>query len=481
VEFSPLETQPQRRLGETVRQIQVLLQRHQLVEQLVQRQEQPRHHLVEDLVHRQHLAELQNRLLRLHSADLALVIESFPPAQRQLLWQQICDRRGGETLISMSDPLREAMIKAMSPAQLTTVLRQSRADDITDIATDLPTEALQQRLLELTADDRQWFQYASSYPEGTVGGLMTNDLAVAYVDETQQQTLTRLRAIGTLPNHTDKLFVTDRRGHFLGVLSLQQLLLADPEAVTGQLMSSKVVSFRPDDSAKEAATAFDRYQLVSAPVLSERASLLGRLRVDVMIDYLRERSADQVLNIAGLSAGEELFASIWDSARNRWTWLSINLVTAMAAALVIGAFEETITKIVALAALMPIVASLGGNTGNQTGAILIRRLGQGELTAPAMRQLARKELGVSLVNGLLFGAVVGLFTLLLFAQPGLALVISLAVFLVLVLAASLVLLVPATLEPFGRDPALGSSILVTATVDVLGFLLFPGLAAMWLV
>lgn len=468
-------------LRETIDQIAVLLERQKIVEQLVERQESRRHQLVESLVHRQHLAELQTKLQRLHAADLAQVIETFPPEQRLLLWEQIYARRGGEVLLAMNDEERESLIGIMPPSQLKAVLSQLDADDMAWIAGDVPPEALQERLMQLTADDRQWFQVASTYPESTVGSLMTNEMATAYDDATQADTVAALRKLQPFPSQTDKLFVTDRRGHFRGIVTMQALLLAEPDALIGSLMSTDVVSFHPEDNARDAAQAFDRYDLVSAPVLSDRGSLIGRLTVDTVIDFMRQRSDDSVLSIAGLTGGEDLFASIWRSAQKRWPWLFINLFTAFIASLVIGAFEDTISRLVALAALMPIVASLGGNTGNQTSAILIRRLSQSGISGSAFSHLAKKEIGVSAVNGVVLGLVVGTFAFVLYRDAHLSMVIALAVLSILLVAAIVGLFVPTTLERIGRDPALGSSILLTATTDILGFLIFLGLASLLLV
>jgi magnesium transporter len=246
-------------------------------------------------------------------------------------------------------------------------------------------------------------------------------------------------------------------------------------------MATDVVRFRADDSAQDAAQAFERYDLVSAPVVNDRGKLAGRLTVDVMMDYLRQRTSDELLKIAGLSREEDIFLTIWSSARNRWAWLSINLFTAFVASRVIGLFEASITQLVALAALMPIVASVGGNTGNQTTALVIRAITMGQLTVGNVAQLIRKELGISVLNGVLFGIVVALFAILLYHNLALGLVIASAMLLNLTLAAVVGLGVPLTLHRLGKDPALGSSVLLTAATDSMGFFIFLGLATVFLV
>jgi magnesium transporter len=260
------------------------------------------------------------------------------------------------------------------------------------------------------------------------------------------------------------------------VLPVTTILRHRPEMLVADIMATDVVRFGPEDSARDAAQAFERYDLVSAPVLNERGKLAGRLTVNVMMDYVRERSSDELLKLAGLSREEDLFASIWGGARNRWAWLGLNLVTAFIASRVIGAFESSITQLVALAALMPIVASVGGNTGNQTTALVIRAIAMGQATTQNVLRMVRKELGIGLVNGVLLGIVVALFALVFYQNVALGTVIALAMLLNLLLAAFVGLAVPITLDRLGRDPALGSSVLLTAATDSMGFLIFLGLA-----
>lgn len=469
------------RLQRNLRRIHELLEKQRVVEQLVTRQRAPRKELAESLVHRQHLVELQIHLSRLHSADLAHLLETVALDQRLMLWKQIDSQRGGEVLLNMRDEAREGLIQALPHSELEDVLQQLSADDLTVIADDVPDQVLQQRLKELTADDRHWFQTAVSYPEDTVGHLMTHEMATALEEATQTETVVAMRRLKPFPAHTDKLFVIDQRGRFKGIVTMQALLLAEPGMRVRDIMVTRVVSFQAEDPARDAASAFDRYELVSAPVLSDRGSLIGRLTVDRVVDYRRESTTDDVLSIAGLSGREDPYGSVWQSARNRWLWLFINLATAFFASRVIGAFEGVIAELVALAALMPIVASIGGNTGNQTAALVIRSLAQGPLTRTTFKQFIRKELGISLINGAVFGVVVGLFALVFYRQPALAGVIATAVLFNLVIAAVVGLLAPTTLERYGRDPALGSSIILTATTDIMGFMVFLSLAGAFLV
>jgi magnesium transporter len=317
-------------------------------------------------------------------------------------------------------------------------------------------------------------------PEDSVGALMSSVMITARENDTLEQVLAQLRALDEFPIHTDKLFVLDRRGLFRGVLPLETLLRGKPNAIVADVMATDIVGFRADDGAHDAAQAFERYDLVSAPVLNERGKLAGRLTVDVMMDYLRRKRSDEMLKLAGLSREEDMFASIWSGARNRWAWLSLNLLTAFIASRVIGAFEGTIEKLVALATLMPIVASVGGNTGNQTTALVIRAIDMGQTTLQNVLRLVRRELGVSFVNGVFLGVVVALFAVLIYHNLALGAVIAVAMLLNLLIAATVGLAVPLTLKRLGRDPALGSSVLLTATTDSMGFLIFLSLATWFL-
>ena len=290
-----------------------------------------------------------------------------------------------------------------------------------------------------------------------------------------------LRSLDELPIHNDKLFVIDRRGIFQGVLPLHSILINEPSLLAGDVMIHEVVKFSPFDDASKVSQAFERYDLVSAPVVNERGKLVGRLTVDVVMDYLRDESTEDVLGMAGLREEEDLFAPIWRSARNRGLWLAINLVTVFIVSRIIGVFEETIAQVVALAALMPIVANLGGNIGNQTAALIIRGMSLGQITREIMPYLIRKELGISIVNGLALGTAVGLFTLLVYRNAALAVVISASMLLTLVLSALIGLGVPILLERSGRDAALGSTVILTSTIDSLGFFIFLGLASLFLI
>jgi len=472
----------QSKLEENLRHIVKLLEKHRLVETMVDRdQVSPRHELIESLVHRQHLVELQLKLRGLHPADIAYILEALPLDDRLLIWRQIQDDCGGEVLLEVSDAVRDSLIEVLERTALVRVLAQLDADDLAALAEGVPEDVLTEVLQSLNARDRDWLQTTMAYPEDQVGHLMSQDILTVRESQRVEQVLWLLRGRDDLPPNTDSLFVVDVRHLLKGVLPLRALLLHDPQKRVAELMATDPVVFAAGDAAADAARAFERYDLVSAPVVNERGKLIGRLTVDAVVDFIREESEEDALNMAGLRGDEDLFAPIWDSARNRWLWLSINLCTAFIASRAIGLFEGTIAQIVALATLMPIVAGIGGNSGNQTTTLVVRGLALGEITPENTWHLVFKELGVGLLNGVVWGATVGLFAYLLYWNIPLGLVMAAAMLLNLLLAAVVGVAIPLIQHKLGRDPAFGSSVLLTFITDGMGFFIFLGLATVFLV
>ena len=299
-------------------------------------------------------------------------------------------------------------------------------------------------------------------------------------DVSLEVVLRYLRRLKELPGHTDKLFVVDYDGVLKGVLPIKRLLVNDPDKQVGEVMASDPVSFQPGEDAHDAAQAFERYDLISAPVVDGEGRLIGRLTIDEMVDLIREESESEVLNMAGLREEEDIFASVWKSVGNRWAWLAINLITAFIASRVIGLFEGSIEKLVALAAPMPIVAGIGGNSGNQTITMIVRALALDQVSTGNTSRLMRKELGVALINGVLWGGVIGVVAYLLYGSWSLGLVMTGAMTLNLLLAALMGVLIPMTLMRAGRDPAMGASVMITAMTDSGGFFIFLGLATLFL-
>ncbi|UQY35452.1 magnesium transporter [Pseudomonas fulva] len=473
---------PQESLQDRLAQVVELLQRHRLVEDLTHRQEGPHHDRVEGLVHRQNLAELQRKLDELHSADVAYILEALPLEDRLAIWQLVKADRDGDILLEVSDAVRETLLADMEDHEILAAAKEMDADELADLASELPRDVVHELMETLDAQQRERVRSALSYEEEQVGALMDFEMVTIREDVSLEVVLRYLRRLKELPGHTDKLFVVDYDGVLKGVLSIKRLLVNDPDKQVAEVMANDPVSFHPDEDAYDAAQAFERYDLISAPVVDKNGKLIGRLTIDEMVDLIREESESEVLNMAGLREEEDIFASVWKSVRNRWAWLAVNLVTAFMASRVIGLFEGSIEKLVALAALMPIVAGIGGNSGNQTITMIVRAMALDQVSTGNgnTSRLIRKELGVALINGLVWGGVIGVVAYGLYDSWSLGVVMTAAMTLNLLLAALMGVLIPMTLMRMGRDPAMGASVMITAVTDSGGFFIFLGLASLFL-
>ena len=463
-----------------LREVQELLARHRVVEGLVHRQEMPRHELVENLVHKQHIAELRAKLDELHPADIAYILEALPLDERLFVWDLVKADRDGEILLEVSDAVRESLIEAMDSHELVAATGQLDTDEIADLAPDLPSEVMQDVFRALSVEEREQLRSAMSYDEDSVGALMDFEAVTVREDVTLEAVLRYLRRFDELPDHTDQLFVVDREERLQGVLPLNLLLVTDPDEMVSNIMVAEPLTLEPDEKAQTAAQAFERYDLVSAPVVDKDRKLVDRVTVNAVVDYIRESTETEQLSRAGLREGEDIFASVWDSVKNRWSWLAVNLVTAFVASRVIGAFEGSIEKLVALAALMPIVAGIGGNSGNQTITMIVRAMALGQVQQESARVLLRKEIGVAMVNGLIWGSLLGFVAWWLYHSVALGLVMTAAMTLNLILAAVVGVAVPLLRQRLGYDPAVGSSVMITAVTDSGGFFIFLGLATLFL-
>ncbi|MAC98604.1 magnesium transporter [Pseudomonas abyssi] len=467
-------------LQDRLDQVQELLGRHRLVENLVHKQDGQHQELVEHLVHQQNLVELQRKLDELHPADVAYVLESLPLEERLAVWQLVKTERDGEILLEVSDAVRETLIADMDSHEIIAAANSLDADELADLAPDLPRDIVRELMDSLDAQQRDRLKSALSYDEDQVGALMDFDMLTIRDDVSLEVVSRYLRRFDALPDHTDKLFVVDTEGLLKGVLSIKKLLVSSPDALVADVMADDPVVFDPADDAGEAAQAFERYDLVSAPVVDNLGRLCGRLTIDEMVDYIREESEAEVLNAAGLREEEDIFASVWKSVRNRWAWLAVNLCTALIASRVIGLFETAIEQLVALAALMPIVAGIGGNSGNQTITMIVRGIATGQVQVAHGKRLLRKEVGVALINGLFWGCVLAGIAYLLYGSVALATVLLAAMTLNMLLAACMGVFIPLIRLRLGGDPALGSSVLITAITDSGGFFIFLGLATLFL-
>ena len=474
------EDRAQDHVEDSLEQVLDIISRHRLVESLVHKQDMPRHELVESLVHKQNLAELAKKLDELHQADVAYILEALPPEDRIMVWGLVKSERDGEILLEVSDAVRESLIATMDNRELVAAAASLDTDEIADLAVDLPKDVVQELMKSLDAAKRAQVESSLSYDEDSVGALMDYDFVTIRYDVTLETALRYLRRLGDLPSHTDKLFVVDREEHLLGTLPLKRMLVHDPDVHIAAVMSDDPVTFHPSDSASDAAQAFERYDLVTAPIVDPKDRLVGRLTVDVVMDFIRDEAEEDMLQAAGLREEEDLFSTVWQAAKNRWLWLGINLCTALVASRVVGAFEGSIEKLAALAALMPIVAGMGGNSGNQTSTLVVRGFALGLINRTNASRLLTKELWIALLNGVVLGGSMGIITYFLYSNLRLGAVMGAAMLLNLMVAALAGYFAPALLDRFGHDPAFGSAVLTTFITDSMGFLIFLGLATVFL-
>lgn len=472
------ESERKESLSIVIEQINNLLEKHKIVETLVEKQDAPKQKIIKNLVNKQNINKLERLLVNLHPADIADILESLPLEGRLIIWDLVKVENDGDILVEVSDAVRQTLIADMDSTELLAAAEYLDTDEIADIAQDLPEDVLQNLLESLDVQNRERLESALSYPESTVGALMDYDVVTIRDNVNLEVVLNYLRKLGKLPSNTDKLFVVNSNGIILGILPLKVIVVSDQLAKVKDVMSSDPVLFGPDDLAEEASDAFERYDLITAPVVDKKNKLIGRLSVDAVVDFIKEDAENEKLSMAGLREEEDLFSSIWKSVKNRWAWLAINLVTAIVASRVIGVFEGSIEKVVALAALMPIVAGIGGNSGNQTTTMIVRGLALGQVNLTNIQRLIYKELGVALLNGILWGSVLGAFAFILYENIYLGLVMTGAMILNLLLSAVMGVMIPLLLSKFGRDPAVGSSILITAMTDSGGFFIFLGLATL---
>ena len=457
-----------------------LLEKHRLERELSLRQASGQRELVDALLARQHKGEFQRRLARMHPADIAFVLERLPTDDRLELWALVDAERRGGVLLELADGVRDSLIAAMPQREIVDAAEHLESDEIAYLVPSLPQDTVAALLSSLDQRERHKVREMLAFPEGTVGALMDIEMVTVRDDVVIEVVLRYLRRHEELPDPFDQVFVVDRDGVLVGILRLKDLLTHDPDRPVAEVMLREPLTFSTHDPASDAVGVFERYDLVSVPVVNLHQRLTGVLHFAAVMDFISEQAESQQLKQVGLTEDEDLFAPVMDSARNRWPWLGLNLLTALVASRVIGAFEATIQQQVALAALMPVVASIGGNTGNQTVALVIRGMALEQIVASSLWVVVRKELSIALVNGLLWGSVVALAALLFYRQPALSLVMGSAVAANLLIASLAGVFIPLGLKQTGRDPVLGSSVLLTFVTDAMGFLIFLGLAA-WLI
>jgi len=426
-------------------------------------------------------AQIAAQLAEMHPAEIAHLLESLPPDQRQAVWQQVPDDTEGEILANLNEEVRASLIEQMAPEDLVAATEGLETDDLADILPEMPQDVIQELLLTMEQQDRERLRSVLSYNEDTAGGLMNLDTVVVRADLTLDVVLRYLRRRSEIPEGTDNLYVVDREGHYLGLLPLSTLLTSDPSLKVRDVMIEDEEAIPVNMPAREVANRFEQRDLISAPVVDEHNVLLGRITIDDVVDVIRDDAEHDLMSMAGLHEDEDMFAPVPVSARRRAVWLGINLLTALLAAWVIGLFEATIQQVVALAVLMPIVASMGGIAGSQTLTLVIRGIALGQISGTNAKRLLIKELLVSLWNGVIWAIVLGAIAWLWFGNDTLGLVIAAAILINLLIAAIAGALVPLILRRFGADPALGGGVVLTTITDVVGFFTFLGLASIFLI
>lgn len=465
-------------LSQSIERIQALISRSEMIEAWLHNQkQQPKQSLVESLAHRQHLTELGQLVNRLHPADIALLIESIHPEQRPLIWYVIESPHAGAVLLELSDSVRYALIDHTKPEALRAAAQHLESDEIVDLVQDLPNTVTPNLLSSLSDEERDRVRAAMSFPENCVGAWMEFDMPVVRDDISLDVVLRFFRRQGSLPDNSGQIMVVDDDGFLQGTLALEDLLTHSGELAIAEVLNDKPIVFHTRDSAEEAARSFERYEMIVAPVVNAHNKLVGVLRVSALMDLIDEISQRKLLLHAGLNTEEHLFDPISKSAKNRWPWIALNLLIVFIASRIIDQFESTITHVVALAALLPITANIGGNAGNQVVALVIRGLATKQLDANNRVQLLKKELSIALMNGSIWGSVAAVVTYFLYDNLSLSIVMLLAMFCTMLFAALIGVAIPLLLKKAGQDPALGSSVIITGTTDTLGFLIFLGLAA----
>jgi magnesium transporter len=416
----------------------------------------------------------------MHPAEIASLIEALPAAQREVVWNFVEPEIEGDVLVEMSEGVRQSLIDGMDADELLAAAENMELDDLADLVGDLPEAVSMQLVKSMDHQDRERLKTVLSYEPDTAGGLMNVDTVSVRGDVTVEVVLRYLRMRGELPDKTDRLIVVDRNDLYLGTLALTRLLTEDPEKAVGDLLDPDAPRIAPDLSAHDVARLFQDRDLVSAAVVDPHGKLLGRITVDDVVDVIREEAAHEVLSSAGLADEEDVFAGVMPSTRRRLVWLGINLVTAFLAAAVVSRFEGTITKVAALAALMPIVASMGGIAGTQTVTLIIRGIALGQVEWVNAKWLLWKEIAVGGLNGLIWAVVVGGVTIAWYGTWKIAAIIAAATLINLLCAAAVGVIVPLALKRMKIDPALSAGVILTTFTDCIGFATLLGLGALFL-
>jgi len=434
---------------------------------------------IDQIVDPADLKRLGHMLNNLSVPDIAHHIESAPPKARRILWELLDEEFEGEVIGELSEHVQQEFLAGMDSSEIASLFEDLDTDDIADIMQQLPDQVIPEVLEAMGDQDRARVESVLTYDQCTAGGLMNTDTITVRPDLTLDVVLRYLRWHEELPAVTDNLFVVNRNDTFLGTLPLRKLLTSSPNITVRELMITDVEAIPATMPDSQVAKLFERHDWVSAPVIDGLGKLLGRITIDDVVDVIMDDADHSLLGMAGLSDEEETFTSIQRSAPRRAVWLGINLLTALLASSVINMFEGTIEKVVALAVLMPIVASMGGVAGSQTLTVVVRGLALGQVSKSNVKWLLSKEFGVASINGLLWATVMGVIAAFWFEDPMIGVIIGAAMVINLLTAAVTGSLLPVILKGIRIDPALAGSVILTTVTDVVGFLSFLGLATLF--
>ncbi|MEC8694939.1 MAG: magnesium transporter [Pseudomonadota bacterium] len=415
----------------------------------------------------------------LAAPDIAHLLSSVPPKQRTILWNLVeAEELAADVLAHLGEEERSEIIARLGPEELANLIESFEFDDKVDLLQELPESVIEEVLLSMDSQDRQRVEDVLSYDEDSAGGLMNTDVVTVRPDITIDVVLRYIRRYRELPPMTDNLWVVNRRDEFIGQAPISKVLISDPTTTIREIMETEVEPLLVSTHEDEVAQRFERLDLVSAPVVNENGKLLGRITIDDVVDVIRASADHSLMSQAGLDEDEDIFAPLVRTVRRRAIWLGINLLTAFVAAAVIGMFEATIEQVVALAILMPVVASMGGIAGTQALTIVIRGMALGRVGSANISALVVREVLIGVANGLFWSLIVGLAAFVWFGDYTLGYVIAVAIIVNLLVAALVGTVLPGYLKSMRIDPALAGGVVLTTVTDVVGFFCFLGVATL---
>tara|TARA_B100001094_G_C18172026_1_gene795682 strand:- start:408 stop:1748 length:1341 start_codon:yes stop_codon:yes gene_type:complete len=423
--------------------------------------------------------QIRRLLSNMAPSEIAHALESSPPKQRNFLFSLLRTEEEGDVLFELGEEIQQDLIANISNEELSEAVKELELDEIVDILQNLPEERMKKILSNMSKVDRKRIEVGLTFPENTAGGLLNTDVISVRPNNAIKEVISYLRNLGKLPENTDKIFVVDNENGYLGELPISEIITSNPSMVVKEIMETGLLPIDAELDDKEVATIFERNDLISSPVIDKNNKLIGRITIDDVVDVIREDADQNLLGMAGVA--EDTFAPPGRAAKSRVFWLTLNLATAFIAASAINIFQGVIDKFVYLAILMPIVASMGGVAATQTLTIVLRGLTLEQINSSNIRWLFKRELAVSILNGIVLSILVGTITYAWFHDITISLLISFAMVINLISSVVAGILVPLILRKFKQDPAIGGSVVVTTVTDVIGFLSFLGLATIYLI